>query len=730
MIKITINKKEILAKRGETVLEVAQRQGIYIPTLCYHKDLVPYGGCRLCIVEVKGWSVPVASCTLPVQDGMVVKTDTPRLKKLRRFSLQLILSEHPHACLICDKEEECVQYQECIAKSAVTFGCKFCARNGDCELQELVEKLGIKEIPFEFSYRNLEIEKFDPFFERDYNLCVLCGRCVRMCQEVRGAGILDFQHRGPETLVGTAYNLSHLEAGCQFCGACVDVCPTGALRDRYSKWLGSPQRSVKTTCALCNIGCSININVRANTVVSSTPDNNQICVRGRFGIAPLVHHPKRIISPMLRKGERLVEVEWEEAFDFVCSKVVEHKGKTGILFSPQLTIEAINSVYGLADHLKCEKLATTSALETNLKPLDLKGFRGNLVFVIVNTDMISDFSPLLLKLRSPQKIKPVFIVIDAVDSKLTQIVDLWLRPELGKEVDVLKLLFAQKKMKNTTAVSTRDIKLGKDLLKKKNIYLLYNPYNIENITVPKYVKKIPLTAKINTLKIIDMGVDSPTMDLLQDKNIDCLYLLGTAPKLNWKYKTIIVQDCFPPQFRFDLFLPTATFAEVNGSVVNIEGKIKRIRKAIEPLGKSKSDDWIIAQISKRLNHNTKNRKPKKRKTIISAIAKTKKVSEKYPIHLIVRENGYSYRGHRLATLMKGFERLRGDNCVWLNNRTAKKSKIKDGAEIKIIGRTLNLVMPARVTEDVPENSVLVYYHPSMGAVNSQPVRITKKDKQR
>ncbi|MBA7654461.1 Periplasmic nitrate reductase [subsurface metagenome] len=224
-------------------------------------------------------------------------------------------------------------------------------------------------------------------------------------------------------------------------------------------------------------------------------------------------------------------------------------------------------------------------------------------------------------------------------------------------------------------------------------------------------------------KIIDMGVDSSTMDLLQDKNIDCLYLLGTAPKLNRKYKTIIVQDCFPPQVRFDLFLPTATFAEVNGSVVNIEGKIKRIRKAIEPLGKSKSDDWIIAQISKRLNHNTKNRKPKKRKTIISAIAKNRKVGEEYPIHLIVRENSYSFRGHRLSDLMKGFERLRGDGYVRVNKRTAKKLRVKDGAEIKIIGRTLNLVMPARITEDVPENSVLVYYHPSMGAVNSQPVRV-------
>ncbi len=111
MIKLTINNNEIVAKKGETVLEVAQKQDIHIPTLCYHKDLIPYGGCRLCIVEVKGRPIPVVSCTLPVEDGMVVKTDTPRLKKLRTFSLQLILSEHPHACLICDKKEECAEYQ-------------------------------------------------------------------------------------------------------------------------------------------------------------------------------------------------------------------------------------------------------------------------------------------------------------------------------------------------------------------------------------------------------------------------------------------------------------------------------------------------------------------------------------------------------------------------------------------------------------------------------------------
>jgi len=719
MIKLTINNKEVKAKKGETVLEVCEREDIYVPTLCYQKGLSPYGGCRLCIVEVEGLPRPATACTLPVEDSMRIKTDTPLLKQLRRFTLQLILSEHPHACLICDKKEDCAKYQVCIQKSAITFGCKFCSQNGNCELQKLTEYLEIKEIPFTFDYRNLEIERYDPFFDRDYNLCILCGRCVRTCNEIRGATIIDFHHRGQKTLVGTPFSRLHLDAKCQFCGACVDVCPTGALRQRFGKWDGQTQRSVKSTCVLCSIGCSINLNVTDNRITSSTPDNNQICVRGRFGIAPIVHHPKRTTAPMLKKDKRIVEIDWEPAINYVASKLQEHKDKIGIIFSPQLTIEVIDLLYCLAANLKCS-ITTPLDVENNLAPLNLKEFTMESAFVIVNTDMIGDFSPLLLKLRSK---KALLIVIDAMKGKTAEMADLWLRPKLGQEANILKLLFGQTKMNNTTGVFNQDIALAKNLLVGKKVALLYNAQNIKHIDVPKSVRLMPLASQINNLKIFGHGMNCTIEDLLSNKNIECLYLVGVAPKLDREYKTVIVQDCFSPSFEFDLFLPGATFAETNGTIINLDGETKKLQKSIEPLGKSKPDDWIIEEVAKILKFDLNGNRPKYRRGTSPTTSKNIKASKGYPYYLIVRENCYVFRGQPLSRLMKGFERLRLDNYVWISNSIAEKLKVKNGMEIKIIGKDLAIKMPVNISETVHDNSALIYAHPSIGIIESQSVRL-------
>ncbi|UCC11264.1 MAG: molybdopterin-dependent oxidoreductase [candidate division WOR-3 bacterium] len=722
MMTLTINKKKVRAKKGETVLEVAQREGIYVPKLCYLKGVTPYGGCRLCLVKVKGWEKPVTSCTLLVEDGMVVETETPLLKRLRRFSLQLILSEHPHACLVCEKRIECADYQECIQKTAITSGCKFCARNGNCELQELIDYLKIEEIPFSFKYRNMEIEKCDPFFERDYNLCILCGRCIRACQEIREAGTLDFHHRGPETMVGTAYGLPHLESGCQFCGACVDVCPTGALRERYSKWEGVPEKSVQSTCLLCNIGCSIDLKINDKKLINTTPTHEQICVRGRFGIAPLVYHPKRITQPLLKKGDRLVQVEWKEALAYVAETLKAYTGKTGILFTPQMPVKAIDSIYALARHLK-STIAAPLALDAVVRPFDVKKFERGSVILIVNTDMVSDFAPVLLHARKHSKMQHRIIVIDAVKSRVAEMADLWLQPRPGKESDLVRTLFAGGRIGKSVGVSQEDYTSCRDAVKEGPVYLLFNADNMKGMKLPKRVSVLPLASSINTLKILEMGTDDSAERVLKDKSVDCLYTIGVAPRLDRKYKRLIVQDSFPPSFDFDLFLPAASFVEIDGTVVNINGKIKRLHKATEPLGNSRPDLWIIKEIGKALNCDlTKRTIRRKRRGKKSQLRKIT-VTKKYPLYLIVRKNSFVYRGHMLSALMKGFERLRYDNRIWINSATARKLKIADGADVRVIGQAIDLTLPARITDHVPPDSALIYAHPSLAISGDQSVRI-------
>ncbi len=722
MITLTINKKKVRAKKGETVLAVALREGIYIPKLCYLKGVTPYGGCRLCLVKVKGWEKPVTSCTLRAEDGMVVETETPLLKRLRRFSLQLILSEHPHACLVCEKRIECADYQECIQKTAITSGCKFCARNGNCELQELIDYLKIEDIPFSFNYRNMEIEKCDPFFERDYNLCILCGRCIRACQEIREAGTLDFHHRGPETMVGTAFGLPHLETGCQFCGACVDVCPTGALRDRYSKWEGMPEKSVKSTCLLCNIGCSIDLNIREKRLINTTPSHDQICVRGRFGIAPLVYHPKRITQPLLKKGDRLVQVEWKEALRYAAESLKACMGKTGILFTPQMPVKAIDSVYTLAGHLK-SAVAAPRALDAVFKPVDAHKFEQGSVILIVNTDMVSDFAPILLHARQRSKMKHRIVVIDAVKSRVAELADVWLQPRPGKEADLLRSLFTGGRVGKSVGFSQQDYTECRDALREGPVYLLYNAGNMKGVKLPKRVRVLPLASSINAQKILEMGMDDSAERILKDRTVDCLYTIGVAPKLNRKYKRIIVQDSFLPPFEFDLFLPTASFVEIDGTVVSIDGKIKRLHKAIEPFGNSRSDLWIMSEIGKALNCDVKKRTSRRKRLVKKLSPRKVTVTKKYPLYLVVRENAYVYRGHMLSSLMKGFERLRHDNHVWINSYTARKLKITDGADVRVIGRDIDLILPARITDRLPQDSALIYAHPSRAINGDQAVRI-------
>lgn len=721
MTNLIINGKKMKARKGETVLQVAQRAGIRIPTLCHHNELTPYGGCRLCIVEIKGRDIPLTACTLIPEDGMVINTDTPRLRKLRRFTMQLILSEHPNACLICDNEKDCANFQECIKKSAVTFGCKSCPQNENCELQDLVRELGIKDIPFDFRYRNLDVQRNDPFFDRDYNLCILCGRCIRVCQEIRQAHTLEFHHRGPDTMVGTAFDLPHLESGCQFCGACVDFCPTGALRDRFSRYDKPADKVVKTTCLLCSIGCQIDLNVSEEKITCTAPHRDQICVRGRFAVAPLVNHPKRVTKSLMKKGNAVIEIEWDESLSYTAEKLKEHKGRIGILLTPQLTNESIAKIYSFADSLGA-KIGVPMYSDAMPKPLKMDKMTNDAAFVIVNTDMIADYSVLLLKLRKKFGQKAVFVVIDAVAGIPNRFADAVLNPVPGTERDVLQALTSARNPKGKTGLTAAQIEAARHLLKGRKVFVLHDPLSTSSRWITKPASAIPLSGQGNMLKIANMGFDGTYEQILAEKNIDCLYIIGAAPKINKKYKTVIVQDCFLPDCDFDVFLPAATFAETNGSIYDIEGTLRKLRRGIAPPGKAMTDDDLIDSLSRSMNikPRKKARPRRSKKTKRNILRSTTKGRG---IMLIARHNTYGYRNKPLSSLLKGFERLREDRYIWLNGKTAAKYKLKENMEARLTGPQIDLVAPVRIDPAIADNTAFIYYYPATGHVIDGPVRL-------
>ncbi len=345
-IRLTINGQEVEAKKGMTVLEAARAADIYIPTLCYHPDLEPYGGCRLCIVEIEKVRGLPTACTYPASDGMVVHTETETVNKIRRIALELLLANHPSDCLICNRrteKERCSPYDICLRSVAVTDRCVTCPANERCELQEVIDYLCLTELHLPTITRSLPVDTSNPFFDLDHNRCILCARCVRTCNEITGVGAIDFAYRGYSMKVATFDDKPLLESICQSCGECVAHCPTGALAPKVTYW---PTLEVKTTCSYCGVGCQMYLGIRDEQVISVRDDRDndvnsgRLCVKGRFGIAEFIHHPERLTTPLVRRNGKLTETTWDEALDLVASKLANYKqDEVAVISSAKCTNE-------------------------------------------------------------------------------------------------------------------------------------------------------------------------------------------------------------------------------------------------------------------------------------------------------------------------------------------------------------------------------------------------------
>ena len=457
-VSISVDNRSLKVRQGQTILEVARDNDIYIPALCAHKDLTPFGGCRMCIVEVEGMRGLPTSCTTPVEEGMIIRTHTAQVHAVRQEILQLILSEHTSSCLICDEQDECKTFSTTIRKTGVTTGCRWCPNDGQCELQDVVEHLGLKEIGYPISYRHLRVEKEDPFYDRDYNLCILCGRCVRMCQDIRAAGTLAFCQRGRRTVIGPAFGRSHLEAGCEFCGACVAVCPTGALSEKAGKWEGKPEREEITTCPFCGVGCQVRLLVKGDAVIGSRPandplvNNGQLCVKGRFCMTELMNGHQRLTTPYAKRGPTNVEISWAEAVSLAAEKLSTCAPEEfGMVVSPNCTNEDLYVAQKFARVAMRSGHIDTSArvyYGTGFGAyLDLLGMSVPLTelkhastILCVGLDTRFGRSVVGVKLRQALKRGAQVITIHPWQHSLGIISDLWLQPMPGTELGLLRSL--------------------------------------------------------------------------------------------------------------------------------------------------------------------------------------------------------------------------------------------------------------------------------------------------
>jgi predicted molibdopterin-dependent oxidoreductase YjgC len=311
-----IDGRQCEAQPGQTIMEVALQNGINIPHLCYDKHLSIVGACRMCLVEVEGSNKLLASCSTPVVPDMKVTTKSPKLTETRRMIVDLLLSDHPLDCITCEA-------------------------NGKCELQKLAYEYGITKSSFESEKEpRFKIESDNPFIEVDPNKCILCGKCVRVDNEVQASGAINVSYRGFSAKVCTPFDqgLNGEYSTCVFCGQCVEMCPTGALTYKPGKGKGRDYEFEKviTTCPYCGVGCQLELRIKDNEIVqvgSVYEDGNpnplgETCVKGRFGY-DFINHPDRLKNPLIKKNGKFEEATWEEALEYTANKLGEIKDKYG-----------------------------------------------------------------------------------------------------------------------------------------------------------------------------------------------------------------------------------------------------------------------------------------------------------------------------------------------------------------------------------------------------------------
>jgi NADH dehydrogenase/NADH:ubiquinone oxidoreductase subunit G len=602
LVELTIDGKEIEVPAGTNLIDAAERAGVHIPNLCYLKGMKGIGACRLCLVEIQGLKAPVIACNTKVKDGMTVHTKTDKIQEVRKFVIDLILSMHPLDCMTCTKA-------------------------GMCNLQKYAYDFELKESSFTRKKFGYPTDTANPFIKRAPDYCILCGRCVRVCKE-QGTNVLEFMGRGIESKVVTAVDKPLQESGCTFCGSCVDACPVNALleSDRLRKGREWEYEKTKSVCLLCGNGCEITVSTKEGSIQKINAGaeigsaERYICAYGRFGF-DCIEAETRLTSPMKRVNGELMETSWQDALGVVADKLKQAGREAGFI-----SIAGI----GNEDTLTLKKLAR-DVVKTKNFDTTLSLYAGSDSLKNSQTADIDTADLILLVGLNPSQWKRILPALDAVvrrrvgrGAKLIVVnsEDTGLEEEAtlsfkGDELIVLKgianaLIAKGMKADKKLASSVKDAEITESTEKAASLIAgAYSPvifsspalFNASaNIALMKgKIISVGLESNARGVAIMGLTTDGKTYkEMIRDK-MAVLYAVGEVPLAKRPDAGfLVVQNSHLTELakQADVVLPSVTFLESAGTIIDYMGRIKHLSKAVEPQGEAKSHTDIFIALAK------------------------------------------------------------------------------------------------------------------------------------
>jgi predicted molibdopterin-dependent oxidoreductase YjgC len=575
---------------GETILDVARKNGVFIPTLCHLKGATPTGACRICLVEARKVPGFICSCSTPATPNLDIYTETPKIRKARRTILELMLISGNHNCSVRDVlPHEWTDFQEMVENydSAEDI----CAAYGACKLQALAYRYMVTEKTMESLPVVYPLDSEDPLIGRDHSRCILCGRCVYACNEIQVNRAISHGYRGSDAKIVFRGDKTIPESDCVYCGECIQVCPVGALFEKKSRFNSRmwDVKQVRTTCHYCGVGCQLELHVhqadnkivKVRGVDEAEPNHDgRLCFRGRFAY-DFIHSEKRLTKPLVRKDNKLVETSWDEALDLIAAKMKEISQAHG----PESLGCAVSTRYTNEDLFLARKFFTSVIPANKIFHFEPGVYPG------INYEELAKASTIVVAGADLTRENPV--AASYVKQAILRGVKLIVVDERDTDIKI----FARAHLKNLDGIEK--------LIDGNNIVVIHNPlYDISPLKKMANVKIYSLARENNTIGANMLGIDpaGTSFDLSPMKFI---FSLGGHFKKRGSLEFLVVHDMFANEYTeiADVVLPAAVWVEYEGTYISSDVRVNRVRKALDPPGEARPAWQIFKQLAGRMGHD-------------------------------------------------------------------------------------------------------------------------------